>query len=74
MCENSATKNGTILGKFQNSATKKVPFEYSVKKFENQNTVPFEQSEKNLKQKWYHLRKVRKFWNKTKKGTNCPHK
>ena len=33
-------KNKTTLEKFQNSATKKVPFEYSVKKFENQNMVP----------------------------------
>ena len=39
-------KNGTILEKFQNSGTKKVPFEYSLK---------------NLKTKiWYHLGKVRK--------------
>ena len=30
--------------------------------------VPFDQSAKNLKQKRYHLRNMRKFWNK--KGTN----
>ena len=51
-------KNGTILEKFQNSATKKVPFEYNLKNLKNQNMVPFGQSAKNLKQKRYHLRKV----------------
>ena len=44
----------------ENSATKMVPFEYSVKNFENQNMVPFEQSAKNLNLKWYHSRRVLK--------------